>query len=174
MIGLFPRRKFLHQKLRRTRISCWRSHMDGLNRRSENDGVFAWILNVKKKETILKCISKHTWTDLCIPYARIIWLIVSASECILSANILWDPVYSQAASLNTKFVAFLKKIKSEFSTEYSLAGNFCVFFYVNLHDDSGDDNSSRSTLQTRLIFRTHLTAHLASIIPETTFYSKNI
>ena len=41
--------------------------------------------------------------DLWIPYARIIWLRVSARLCIASENIEWDPDHSQARSLTAKF-----------------------------------------------------------------------
>ncbi|EDS35429.1 phosphatidylinositol glycan, class c [Culex quinquefasciatus] len=40
------------------------------------------------------------WVLLWIPYARISWLMVSASEWIVSANMLCEPVYSQAPNLN--------------------------------------------------------------------------
>lgn len=53
-----------------------------------------------------ECVT-HTCVDLWIPNAKISWLIVSANECILSANILCDPVYNHAHNLNIKFVAFL-------------------------------------------------------------------
>lgn len=54
-----------------------------------------------------------TCVDLWIPYAKIIWFVVSANECIHSANILCDPVYSHAHSLNTKFTAFLNSKKTK-------------------------------------------------------------
>lgn len=51
----------------------------------------------------------HTCTDLWIPYANINWLHVSAAECTHSENILCEPVYNQAHSLNKKLQPFLKK-----------------------------------------------------------------
>ena len=41
--------------------------------------------------------------DLWIPYARMVWLRVSARLWIASENIEWDPVQTQARSLTKKF-----------------------------------------------------------------------
>lgn len=67
--------------------------------------------NHQKKTKTKKIMSRSfTWVDLCIPYARIIWFVVSANEWMHSANILCDPVYSHAHILNTKFTAFLFRL----------------------------------------------------------------
>lgn len=53
----------------------------------------------------------HTCTDLCIPYANINWLQVSAAEWIHSENILCEPVYNHAHSLHKKLQPLLKERK---------------------------------------------------------------
>ena len=57
--------------------------------------------------------SVPTCTDLCIPYANINWLQVSAAECTHSENILWEPVYNHAHSLNKKLHPLLKTKKEK-------------------------------------------------------------
>lgn len=49
-----------------------------------------------------------TLADLCNPNAKIIWLIVSATEWILSANILCEPVTSHTINFSRKIVQLLQ------------------------------------------------------------------
>lgn len=103
------RRRRSQRRISATRhISYWHNHTDDPNQLSKID--MRCIFAVCELSGPWAPPPKWlTWTDLCMPYARITWLMVSASEWMLSANMLCDPVYSHAHVLNTKFVAFLQR-----------------------------------------------------------------
>lgn len=90
-----------------------------------------------------------TLADLCNPNAKIIWLIVSATECILSANILCEPVTSHTINFSRKIVQLLQNI----------------YVKININARENEENYSKQKWSCdNCIVSTNHTTHVQNLI----------